>query len=131
MNRTDGPSKETILGLAGGLPSMLAGMGRGKIGGKGIKVQNQVPHNVCPLCGTAFNFKPQPIERPDDNANCEKCQSLLTDGYTAFVCEGGSHAAFAKSPRFTDWAGTVQQVSPVVLEKIRIQFVQEWEVKAQ
>lgn len=122
------PSTKTLRALAGMLPSMAKGIAEGKIGGKGIKV-DQVPRKVCNICGASFDFSSGPKEEAILTESCERCQVQLKDGYTAFISESeaGKRFAFAKAESLSDMAGKIVSISPVVMEKLAEQFKAEWQ----
>jgi len=113
-----GPSRETLLSLKAMLPSFIKGMAKKRTIGRGAPTLTRRPKKVCKVCGLLWDYKLLKVseETNIESVNCEVCQKQLDDGCAALVC--GEKYAFIKSNSLQDWAGTIQRVSPNVMDAI-------------
>ena len=117
-----GPSHETLANLKAMMPSFIKGLQKGKIGGKGRPALARRPRKVCPVCGLLHDhamLSPY-AELEIKSETCATCGPMLKEGYAALVC--GEKYALVKCHALADWAGTIKQVSPHVMEKVEKEF---------
>lgn len=91
---------------------------------KGIKAQVPTPSEMCKVCEKGYKHK---MMRPDEMVLpgvCPECQEMLDEGYIAFKCD--KFYAFGRSKSLQDLNGTVQFISPPVMQKMREVFNMEW-----
>ena len=124
-----GPDRNTLKNLAGMLPSFMRGLAHKKSVGKGKPVPAPRATKMCPICADGYDKKNLPA---DDRSNpeiknCPKCQAHLDSGLAAFVC--GDHYAFAMSPKLSDMAGEIIQVSPHVMKVLKKAHILEATIK--
>jgi hypothetical protein len=117
-----GPSRDTLLNLKAMLPSMIKGLAKKKIVGKGVPCQIKRPRKVCTVCGLLYDHT---MAKPTDDleikpAPCHSCQEALDAGQIALVC--GDEYAFATDPKLADWKGTIVRISPYVMEAVKKEF---------
>lgn len=117
-----GPSRDTLKNLAGMLPSFTMAMKGKKITGKGAPLKILRPRKVCPVCGDLYDkvMLPPNADLALEPKNCERCQGLLDEKWTAFTC--GENYAFARSPGLVSMAGQMVQISPSVFEQLAKEF---------
>jgi hypothetical protein len=121
------PTRSTLKGLAGMLPSFTKGFIERRVTGKGRPIEKpatQYPAQFCAICGvvhvTTTDEKAIPVPE-----NCQKCRDKLAAGFTAFT--DGKEVIWAKSERLKDMAGTVQILQPLTFGRLKEHYRQEWE----
>lgn len=117
-----GPDRNWLKGTFEAMTSFMSGKNKGKEFRRGKPSQIHKPTKWCPICADVYEKK---LVSAQDNTNpetknCPKCQAQLDAGMAAFVC--GDRYAFGMSPKLTDMAGSIVQVSPHVMEALEKEF---------
>jgi hypothetical protein len=129
-----GPSKSTLRGLAGMLPSVVEGIQKKTFKSARRKWIERVPTKKCGVCGKGWakvNIRSDAPEadRPKLTiTHCCRCNGMLKKGYTAFVGDG--YFCFARSKtRVTDLNGQVIELPPEQMAEFKKQFNAEWNTR--
>lgn len=113
-----GPSHETLANLHAMMPSFIKGLKKKAVFGKGRPAAVSRPRKVCKVCGLLHDHAMlSPTAELEIKSDlCETCGPMLKDGYAALVC--GEKYAIIKCDALKDWAGTIKQVSPNVMDAV-------------
>jgi hypothetical protein len=103
--------------LFGMLPSMVEGMRRGKIGGKGKPKIVLVPGmKLCVIDGKQFVNE---SEVGDGQAPvCPDCEQQLLTGFTAFICSDGRALMVRPGTVAENYRGKVVQLSDAQMDAL-------------
>lgn len=125
-NKPDGPSPETLRFLNNALPSVVAGMEQKRIGGRGKPIgvtHVKKPKKCCRVCAAFFGHVvvPQTEDIMMEIALCDRCISMLNEGYIAFTCD--DRFAFAKSKgKLAKDAGKVLRLPRHLMDRMEETF---------
>lgn len=121
-----GPRFKHLRKLRGMLPSLVKGMNRNKIGGKGVPVLPRA-RQICEICARMFDHAI--IKFGEDTALksgiCEVCKPSLDEGYIAFVTHKQYAFVKSKAPECADLHGKIVKISDEHMNKLADAF--EWQ----